>query len=686
MATVKGNYSGSSTYDIYVSCVVNSQSIENNTSNVTFIFGMNKMEANSASYNLNNQTFTYKINGTTYTKSVKFDFRSAKVGSYNKLFSVTKNIAHSSDGTKTVSVSASHPTGIKLGTGKVSASFKLSTIPRKSSFSVNKSAYNLGEKITFIINRKSSSFTHKLTYTYGTGSGTISTKATTSAVFELANNLANLLPNASSGTMKITCATYKGSTHIGSNSLSVKVNIPNNSTFIPSTPNMVITPGKLCDGCYVQNISTVSAKISSTAKYKASIDNYTLYVGNKSYSDKSAEKKDKVINSSGTVYVYATVSDTRKFSSVCPKKSLTVYPYFNPTVKSLKLSRIKNSSSECLNLSFTTTFSSINNKNTLGFKLYYEDGNNQGTPVYFFEGKLNISDTASEDSIVNGIYNKTIINTSESVSENVSINIPNKEGVTFDRDKTYIISAEFYDFNTSYKIKQTFILKTEFVTVDLKSGGKSVAIGKSAETEDTFDIGLNNTYLSNDIYLGGDKRSTSVKSIHFNNAGSSNIKHDILLYGGNGDSNTAFGIKDNLDNSLPLVYDDKSKKFTFNKPIYYGAKSLTDSMTTLFTGSLAKGQKTGAIDGVTRYRIFYLSIKDYATAILAARNGTSLRGIGGYATNAPKTTFYAFGGTLTEVNGKYTISNDYCRAVAHTTGTSHSFGENLVIAGIYGVI
>ena len=683
MATVKGNYSGSSTYDIYVSCVVNSQSIENNTSNVTFIFGMNKMGENSASYNLNNQTFTYKINGTTYTKSVKFDFRSAKVGSYNKLFSVTKNIAHSSDGTKTVSVSASHPTGIKLGTGKVSASFKLSTIPRTSSFSANKSAYNLGEKITFTINRKSSSFTHKLTYTYGSGSGTIASSAATSSVFELGNSLANLLPNDSSGTMKITCATYKGSTYIGSNTLNVKVNIPNNSAFIPSTPNMVITPGKLCEGCYVQNISTVSAKISSTAKYKASIDNYTLYVGDKSYPDKSPEKKDKVLNSSGTVYVYATVSDTRKFSSVCPKHSLTVYPYSNPIISGFKVTRIKNSSSESLNLNFTPTFSSINKKNNLSFKIYYEKDNKKEK---FFEGNLKISDTAIEDSITDGIYHKTIVNTNERVSENISINIPNKEDVTFDRDKTYMISAEFNDFNTDYQVKQTFLLKTEFVTVDLKSGGKSVAIGKSAETEDVFDIGLSNTYLSNDIYIGGDKRSTNVKTIHFNNSNSSNIKHDILLYGGSGDSNTGFGIKDNLDNSLPLVYDDNSKKFTFNKPIYYGAKSLTDSMTTLFTGSLAKGQKTGEIDGVTRYRIFYLSIKDYATAIIAARNGTSLRGIGGYATNAPKTTFYAFGGTLTEVNGKYTISNDYCRAVAHTTGTSHSFGENLVIAGIYGVI
>lgn len=97
----------------------------------------------------------------------------------------------------------------------VSGTHTLTTIPRASS--VSATAVNLGSATTVSISRASSSFTHTLTYSFGSATGTIATKtSSTSVSWTPPLSLANQIPSATSGTCTITCTTYNGSTSIGS--------------------------------------------------------------------------------------------------------------------------------------------------------------------------------------------------------------------------------------------------------------------------------------------------------------------------------------------------------------------------------------------------------------------------------------------------------------------------------------
>lgn len=55
-------------------------------------------------------------------------------------------------------------------------------------------------------------------------------------------------------------------------------------------------------------------------------------------------------------------------------------------------------------------------------------------------------------------------------------------------DSTYVVSITVTDESGSSTLQRT--LSSAFFTIDFKSGGKGVAIGKSAELEDVFDVGL----------------------------------------------------------------------------------------------------------------------------------------------------------------------------------------------------
>lgn len=77
---------------------------------------------------------------------------------------------------------------------------------------------DIGSKSTIKISTASSSFTHTLTYNFGSLSGTIATKTSNTTVeFTVPTTFYAQIPNAPSGTVTITCITYSGSTEVGRN-------------------------------------------------------------------------------------------------------------------------------------------------------------------------------------------------------------------------------------------------------------------------------------------------------------------------------------------------------------------------------------------------------------------------------------------------------------------------------------
>lgn len=80
-------------------------------------------------------------------------------------------------------------------------------------------------KVTIATNRKSSAFTHDLTYSFGGSTGTIATGV--GASYEWAvPDLVSKIPGKSSGTCTITCKTKSGSTVIGTEKVELTLTIP----------------------------------------------------------------------------------------------------------------------------------------------------------------------------------------------------------------------------------------------------------------------------------------------------------------------------------------------------------------------------------------------------------------------------------------------------------------------------
>lgn len=101
----------------------------------------------------------------------------------------------------------------------------LAGIAGASAPTLSASTVKMGDDLTITTNRLSSSFTHTLSYSFGTMSGTIATGVGASYTWKVPD-LAAGCNNSTSGICTITCKTYNGSTSVGSESAQVTLTVP----------------------------------------------------------------------------------------------------------------------------------------------------------------------------------------------------------------------------------------------------------------------------------------------------------------------------------------------------------------------------------------------------------------------------------------------------------------------------
>ena len=147
----------------------------------------------------------------------------------------TVTVPHNPDGTKTIAagaITASNTTqtgnvvpNMSLSSG---SALVLTTIPRASTITTTAASNLMGTVRTITINRASSSFTHTLTYSFGSASGTITTKtSSTSVSWTVPKSLAAQVTSGSvQRTGTITCETFNGNTSVGTSSVSFTAVIP----------------------------------------------------------------------------------------------------------------------------------------------------------------------------------------------------------------------------------------------------------------------------------------------------------------------------------------------------------------------------------------------------------------------------------------------------------------------------
>lgn len=206
--------------------------------------------------------------------------------------SAVLKIAHTPDGSKSFTISGF--SGWIYASGNTYASaqtFTLPTIPRASSVSC--SSANIGSNATITINRASTSFTHTLTYSFGSLSGTIATKtSSTNISWTIPTTFYGQIPNSKSGTGTITCDTYNGSTLIGSKSTSFTATVSESAskpTLSPtvSDSNSATTALTGDSSKFIKYYSNASVATGAKARNSATLKSQKITCGAKSITSAS---------------------------------------------------------------------------------------------------------------------------------------------------------------------------------------------------------------------------------------------------------------------------------------------------------------------------------------------------------------------------------------------------------------
>lgn len=380
------------------------------------------------------------------------------------LATVSRTVNHNGDGSKSLSMSFSFKiratlSGTYYDTINGSTTVTLDSIPRASSVSMKDTA--MGSVGTITISRASSSFTHTLTYTFGSASGTIVTKTTSTSVsWTPPLSLANQIPNAVSGVGTLTCTTYNGNTSIGSKSANFTLTVPASvkPTLTSVTATRIDGDVPTSWGIYVQNKSSVKLTINGAAgAYGSTVKSYSISGG--SYAGTNSTLTTGVLVSSGNLTFTAKVTDSRGRVSDAKTVTISVVAYSAPSFSSY-------SSQRCLS-DGTIDDDGTNVRSVLSYAYATCSGKNAITTKIEYK---KVSDTKWTDA------GKTFSNAT---------------AVIFGGNQI----SEDYSYEVRYSITDAFgtvsitdVVSTAAVVMDFKQGGKGVAVGKVAENDNSFEV------------------------------------------------------------------------------------------------------------------------------------------------------------------------------------------------------
>lgn len=454
-----GSFSGSIHSGHYVLRVdwTQTKNVSANTSTVT----ANLYLVNDWSLSISGRTDnTCTIDGTAQT------FSSASISSTGThlLGTVSRTVSHASDGSKSLTISAvfnirATLSGTYYESITASATITLDSIPRASTVSAANGT--MGTALAISITRASSSFTHTLTYSFGSASGTIATKTTaTSVSWTPPLTLANQIPSATSGVCTITCTTYNGSTSVGSKTCTMTLSVP--TSVIPTITSLTAArvDGDVPStwGIYVQTKSKATLTINGAAGvYGSTIKSYSISGGG--YSGTASTLTTGFLNTSGTITFTATVTDSRGRTSAAATVSISVTAYTPPY------------------------FNSVLSQRCLSSGTLDDDGTYiRGLVSYGY------STCGGNNTLTRSVSYKK-----------ASATAWTSAGVSFSSGTAFTFGGGAISTETSYDIRYTLtdafttitvqdIVSTAAVVMDFKAGGKGLAVGKVSETDNCFEV------------------------------------------------------------------------------------------------------------------------------------------------------------------------------------------------------
>lgn len=463
-------------------CVVteNSYSVANNTSNVTITFTIRGPWA--PSFYEWNTSYGIIVDG-----SVKKTGSSAPYVSTSDvtLLTWTGDVTHGADGSKSISVGVylindggsayylpkQYTSSSPLSMGSVT----LTTIPRASSIT---SANNvtLGNACSIKWTPASTSFKYKLHFSLGGWSYTTAfispntTSAYTYTGYTIPNTSALLddIPSSTTGTMTATLTTYNSSgSQIGSASAKTfTVTVP--STVVPTVGTISFDPVDITtvDGSVrnilVQGKNKLKISVSGcSAGTGSSIQSYTFSgPGISSTTTSATVTSSSTISSSGTLTYTVKVTDKRG-RTASKTATISCHAYSAPYFKSFTATRTDANGTATddgtyIKCNYSLGYTSVNSTNNVTVKLYYKK--NSATS-YSSTTALSSSTSTSGNKLLSSIATNSTYTVYATVTDNYS-------------------GASSSSVLTVFGASRVF---------NITSDGTGVAIGKMAESSETFD-------------------------------------------------------------------------------------------------------------------------------------------------------------------------------------------------------
>ncbi len=489
--------------------------------------------------------FGYPIYLKVYLQSSLKDTHTLKSASPSQWSS---NIVYTSEWF-TISNKTSGTTSLSLNVYSGSGSSRNSTysysLPIEPAASVlgSISSFTFGNAINIPITKYNSGFYDVLTISVGgttikTVNG-ITNGADVSFTSAELTTIYSKLPSATKGTVtfKLTTKTSSSGSTVGTSTKTATGTIP--SSVKPTISGITLaeaTSGLATKfGAFIQNKSKITGTVNASAGSGSSISAYKTTINGSSYTSKTFTTG--VLKTSGTNTITTTVTDKRG-RSTSYSTTFSVLAYSKPVINTFKVERCNSDGTlndEGINfkVSVKSTITALNNKNDSSYVLQY---------------KLSSSDTWT--TIGNSLSGYSI-NTSWVVT-NIALNIDNVY------DFRLTINDYFEEVSKSFNVAESFTL------MNFGADGHSMAIGGVAEDTDTLDVKMKYTYLSDNTFVGGQRRNDNEKNLLFQSSGNGEYNHNCKLYGANGASATSIGMWDSVNAHLIYRYLCSVEEFHFS--------------------------------------------------------------------------------------------------------------------------
>lgn len=340
--------------------------------------------------------------------------------------------------------------------------------------------FTIGTQTAITVGTLGSGLTHKLSYAIGTASGAlnggafIDAGATVNWTPDAA--LANQITTAMVGTVTLTLESYLDGVLSSTVTLSYPLNVPASCVpTIGSATFSVSNPAGDEIGIYVQGRSRSICTISASSVYGASIVEYRLTLGGKTYSSSSSPITTDVLSLAGALDATVAVVDSRgQTATLTQAGAITVNAYAAPMITAFSVTRALvngtvSNDGTYIKFTLSCVFAPLANENTRAGSIKFKlAGGEYSVPVPLTDAMAALGATAYSFTLT-GVLGDGAIGSG-----------------------SYVIAATLTDLYTSTSGEAELASRT--IYFDLHSSGEGLAIGKVAETASLFDVGLDSRF------------------------------------------------------------------------------------------------------------------------------------------------------------------------------------------------